>query len=178
MRAMPTAPPSSRMVSLRAEATPCPSAGNEPVIAVVPGVMLVVDVLKSCVPELHAPEAADFEGALYELVRQMQAVVQEEHWRRFLPSLMLLSQEAERYADVDRRMKESQLEVIDEVLRRGIAEGVLPPSVLDDIEATTSLLVGPILMAGLTDGDYLDDVSARQCAVQFVAGQARALSHR
>jgi len=139
---------------------------------------LVVDVLKSCVPELHAPEAADFEGALYELVRQMQAVVQEEHWRRFLPSLMLLSQEAERYADVDRRMKESQLEVIDEVLRRGIAEGVLPPSVLDDIEATTSLLVGPILMAGLTDGDYLDDAFARQCAVQFVAGQARALSHR
>jgi AcrR family transcriptional regulator len=134
---------------------------------------LVVAVLMSCVPELREPDDADFEGALLGLVQQMLGIVQEEHWRRFLPSLMLLSQEADKYAEVDRSMKESQLAVIGDVLRLGVAEGVLPDSVLDDLETATNLLVGPILMAGLTGATFLDDDFARQAAHQFVAGQAR-----
>ncbi len=132
---------------------------------------LVTDVLASCAPSFDAPDpGATFAEALEALVGSLVAVMDDEHWKRFLPALLLLKTQQGAIADLDGRMKQQQMDVIAEVLRRGVDEGVLRPDVLDDVDATITLLTGPILMAGLLGSTELDGAFADQVTAQFLAG--------
>ncbi len=134
---------------------------------------LVLDVLSSCAPHLEAIDASlDFADALRALIESFMAVLDDEHWSRVMPSMLMLKSELGPLADLDNDMKQEQAAVVTGVLRRGVDEGVLAPAVLDDVDLAVTLLAGPILMAGLTGMLPLDSVLADRVIAQFLAGQS------
>lgn len=135
---------------------------------------LVLDVLASCAPHLQPiDEDIPFEEALRVLVRSFMSVLGDEYWIRIMPSMLMLKNELDPLAELDHRIKEEQTAIVTGVLRRGVEEGALDPSVLDDIDLTVTLLAGPVLMAGFTGMVPLDDALADRVVGQFLAGQGR-----
>lgn len=133
---------------------------------------LVADVLTSCAPHLDpVVGASTFAEAIRLLVRSFIDVMTDEHWNRVLPSLLMLKSELGAMADLNQRISEQQAEVFADVLRRGVEEGALPASVLDDVDLAVTLLAGPVLMAGLTGMVPLDDALEEHVVEQFLAGQ-------
>jgi len=133
---------------------------------------LLAETFKACVPQFEAPppEVA-FETGLIELVHHMIAIVTDERWRRFFPAMLLLREQQPALAAIDSDMKAQQLGVYRELFERGVAEGVLPPSSLSDLELSMMLLLGPVLMASIMDDIDLDDAFADRVVEQFLAGQ-------
>ena len=134
---------------------------------------LVLDVLSSCAPRLEPiDDAADFDEALRRLIESFIAVLDDEHWSRVMPSMLMLKNELGPLADLDNDIKQQQADVVTGVLQRGVDEGALPAAVLDDIDLAVTLLAGPVLMAGLTGMVPLDESLARRVIAQFMAGQS------
>jgi AcrR family transcriptional regulator len=130
---------------------------------------LVDDVFHSCAPELQGVDAAaTFDEALRQLVDELLAIMSDPQWRRLVPALMLLKSQQGGIAELDDEMKAQQNKVVGDVLRRGVAEGVLRPDVLEDVDLTITLLAGPVLMAGLVDSVPLDGVLAERVIDQFL----------
>ncbi|HEX7135931.1 MAG TPA: TetR/AcrR family transcriptional regulator [Iamia sp.] len=133
---------------------------------------LVAAVFDSCAPAMEIPaEAASCEEGLRALVRSLARSLSEEHWDQLAPALILLSRQHPELADLDSEMKQAQHQATEAVLRLGITEGVLDPSVLDDVSRTIALLIGPVVFAGLTGMTAVDDDLADVCVRQFLAGQ-------
>jgi AcrR family transcriptional regulator len=133
---------------------------------------LVAAVLTECAPQLDAVDAeATFAEAIAQLVEAFMVVLRDEHWNRIMPSILLLKSEAGALAQLDEEMREQQHGVVEDVLRRGVAEGALPATVLDEVDVAMTLLSGPLLMAGLTGLADLDDALAARTIGQFLAGQ-------
>jgi AcrR family transcriptional regulator len=133
---------------------------------------LVAAVLTACAPTLD-PIADDvsFGDALRQLVEAFMTILRDEHWNRIMPAILLLKSEAGALAELDEEMREQQHGVVEDVLRRGVAEGALPATVLDEVDVAMTLLSGPLLMAGLTGLAELDDALAERVIEQFLAGQ-------
>jgi hypothetical protein len=102
----------------------------------------------------------------------MIGIVTDERWRRFFPAMLLLREQQPALAAIDHDMKAQQLAVYRELFERGVAEGVLPASSLSEFEMSMMLLLGPILMASISDDIELDDALAARVVEQFLAGQA------
>lgn len=133
---------------------------------------LVASVFGSCAPAMDIPEeVATCEEGLRALVRSLARSLSEEHWDQLAPALILLARQHPELADLDSEMKQAQHEATEAVLRRGIEEGVLDPAVLDDVNRTVVLIIGPIAFAGLTGMAEIDDALADACVDQFLAGQ-------
>jgi TetR/AcrR family transcriptional regulator of autoinduction and epiphytic fitness len=133
---------------------------------------LVAAVFDSCAPAMEIPaESATCEEGLRALVRSLARSLSEEHWDQLAPALILLSRQHPELADLDSEMKQAQHQATEAVLRLGIDEGVLDPSVLDDVSRTIALLIGPVVFAGLTGMTPVDDDLADVCVSQFLAGQ-------
>lgn len=131
---------------------------------------LVFDVINSCAPLLGAPEPdASFEEALTGLARQMVELLADPHWKRLAPALLLLKAEQAEMAELDEAMKARQSRVVGEILERGVSEGTIRSDVLDDLDMAGTLLVGPIVMAGLVESVPLDDTLVRRTVAQFLA---------
>lgn len=131
---------------------------------------LVFDVINNCAPLLRAPEPdAPFEEALLALARQMVELLADPGWRRLAPALILLKAEQAEMAELDEAMKARQSRVVEEILERGVAEGVIRTDVLDDLDMAGTLLIGPIVMAGLVDTVPLDDELVHRTVDQFLA---------
>jgi AcrR family transcriptional regulator len=134
---------------------------------------LVADVFQSCVPQFDPPGPdVGFEDGLQELVQHMLGILSDSRWRRFFPSILLLRDELPALADIDRAMKAQQLAVYRELFEKGVAEGVLAPEALEEMELSMLLLIGPLLGASVLDGVELDDALASRVVEQFLAGQA------
>jgi AcrR family transcriptional regulator len=140
---------------------------------------LVMGVLSSCAPHIE-PVADDlsFEAALRELVDGFVAVLVDEHWSQVLPALLMLKNEVGELADLEDSIRDQQTEVVRSVLQRGVDEGLLPDTVLGDVDRALTLLSGPLLLAGLTDSVPLDDHLVDEVVHQFLAGQARVVAAR
>jgi AcrR family transcriptional regulator len=137
--------------------------------------ILVADVFTECAPTFDEPDPGlAFEPALRQLVATFVDMMGDEHWKRLIPALLLLKTQKVEIAELDGEMNQAQAQVISGVFRRGVDEGILPPEVLDDIETEITLLVGPILMAGLLEHVALDDVLARRVVDQFLAAHRAA----
>lgn len=134
---------------------------------------LVAAVFSTCAPVVEMPaDVATCEEGLRALVRSLAEAMSEEHWNRLAPALILLSRELPELADLDTDMKKAQNEATERVLQMGVDEGVLHPSVLDDVERTITLLAGPVIFAGLAALTPVDEGLADACVQQFLAGQA------
>jgi hypothetical protein len=135
----------------------------------------VADVFAECAPRFDEPDPdLAFEPALRQLVDSFIEMMNDERWKRLIPALLLLKTQKAEMAQLDGEMNQAQAEVMSSVFRRGVDEGTLAPSVLDDLETEITLLVGPILMAGLIEHVPLDDVLARRVVDQFLAAHAAA----
>lgn len=134
---------------------------------------LVVDVLASCAPVIVAPPAElPFEVAIRRIVAQFVAAMADEAWNQVLPSLLMLKSEVGALSDLEHKVFEEQSQVVADVLRKGVDEGVIAADVLDDVDRAVTLLTGPVLMAGLSGAVPLDDVLVEQAVRQFLAGQS------
>jgi len=140
---------------------------------------LVAAVFANCAPEIDEPDPSlPFEAALRSLCYSFVDVLTDEHWRRFLPALMLLKSQMGEIAALEHDMHRQQSNVIDLVLRRGVDEGELRPDVLDDLETTITLLVGPVLMASLIDSVTIDRAFSDRVVSQFLAAHRSAAPGR
>ena len=132
---------------------------------------LVADVLASCTPRLaEVPPGIGFRDAVRRVVDESIAVMGDDHWSRVLPALLMLRNELGAAAELDQQVKVEQNEMIRSLLGRGVEEGLLAPSVLDEVDRAVALLLGPVLMAGLTGSVDLDDALAERVVEQFLAG--------
>ena len=130
---------------------------------------LVADVFEHIAPKLEAPCASlDFEAALHGLVRNTMGMMNEPEWQRVLPALLMLKQHQKGIADVEQRLQHTQLAVCSDVLQRGIDEGRIAPDA--DIEFLLTLLLGPLVMAGLTASTEMNEEFADQLVKHFLAG--------
>ena len=131
---------------------------------------LVADVFNVCAPQMVEPDAdLPFEAALRQLVDASIEFMTDERWRRLVPALLVLKSEKTAIAALEDQMNRDQADVVGNVLRRGVAEGVLRSEVTDDLPLAITLLVGPILMAGLTEMVPIDQVLADRVVDQFLA---------
>jgi AcrR family transcriptional regulator len=131
---------------------------------------LVADVFDTCAPHLvEPPSDLAFEPALRQLVLSTLTYMTDERWKRLVPALLLLKTEKAAIAALDDKMNRDQADVIGQVLQRGIDEGILRPEVGDDLDMSVTLLVGPILMAGLLGKVAVDEVLADRAVDQFLA---------
>ena len=130
---------------------------------------LVADVFEHIAPKLEAPCASlGFEAALHGLVRTTMGMMNEPEWQRVLPALLMLKQHQKGIADVEERLQHTQLAVCSDVLQRGINEGRIAPDA--DIELLLTLLLGPLVMAGLTASTEMNEEFANQLVGHFLAG--------
>ena len=130
---------------------------------------LVADVFDNCAPEVDEPDPSLPAGdALRALTQQLARSLSDPRWRRLLPALMLLKQQHEPVADIQDDISDRQMRVGDRLLRRCVDEGVLAPSVLDDVEGSLALLVGPLLLASLFETPAMDDAFVDRVADQFL----------
>lgn len=131
---------------------------------------LVNAVFHHCAPPLDLPSDDEpFEPALRQLARSLVDMLGDPHWKRLVPAIIILKSEMKPMADLENDMKQVQMNALASVLRRGIAEGRLRPEVLDDIQLTAVLLVGPFLMAALDDSMTLDAAFADRAVDHFLA---------
>lgn len=138
---------------------------------------LVADVFDACAPAMEIPaDVASCAEGLRILVRSLARSLSEEHWDQLAPALILLSRQHPELADLDSEMKQAQHQATEAVLRMGIEEGILDPSVLDDVNRTVALVVGPVVFAGLTGMTPVGDELADACVDQFLAGQGPSTS--
>jgi hypothetical protein len=117
-----------------------------------------------------------FEAALRQLIASTLELMTDERWKRLVPALLLLKSEKTAIAALDDQMNRDQADVIGNVLRRGVDEGVLRPEVADDLPLSITLLVGPILMAGLIEMVAVDQTLADRVVEQFLAANRVAAS--
>ena len=133
---------------------------------------LVAAVFDACAPAIQVPaDAETCEEGLRALTRSLARSLSEEHWDQLAPALILLSRQHPELKDLDSEMKQAQHQAAEAVLRQGVEEGILDPSVLDDVSRTVTLIIGPLIFAGLTAMTEADDALADACVAQFLAGQ-------
>jgi AcrR family transcriptional regulator len=131
---------------------------------------LVADVFNSNAPHLSPPDPdLDFEAALRSLMAELADTLADERWQRLLPALLALRAQHNGVAVLDSELKAQQHAVFSDLLRRGVDEGRVPPSMLDDLDRTITLIAGPLLMASLLDTAPLDRPLADACVDQFLA---------
>lgn len=131
---------------------------------------LVHDVFHTCAPELAMPSPdAPFEDALRTIAHSLVEMLDDPRWKRLMPALLLLKGEVEPMAELEHDLQEQQHDVITAVLRKGVADGLVGPDVLDDVHETITLLAGPIVMAGLAETTALTKEFADKAVEQFLA---------
>jgi AcrR family transcriptional regulator len=134
---------------------------------------LVAEVFDSCAPELIPPDPdLDARSALVEVRRQLAASLADPNWRRLLPALLLLRLRHPEIADIESDLSSRQQGVMSEVLTRCVEDGVVGAAILDDVDRSLTLLLGPLVMAALLGPLDEDDDLADRCVTQFLAGSA------
>lgn len=129
---------------------------------------LLADVFRSCAPQLDPPPSElGFLDALRQLIRMVHDRLNDPHWARLVPAMMMLKLYEPSIAAVSDDVEDTQLVIVRDVLGRGVAEGVLRP----DVDATDAMLhlIGPSLFAHLTGVRPLDDDFADRSAEAYVA---------
>lgn len=138
---------------------------------------LVAAVFDHCAPALTLPgDGTPVAEAIRTLVRGIATSMADDRWAQLAPALLLLSRQHPELKSLDSEMKQRQHEATEAVLRQGVEEGLLHPSVLDDVSATISLLAGPVVFAGLTGMTPADEALADRSVDQFLAHQRELLA--
>lgn len=118
---------------------------------------LLFDVFRELCPEVIKPDPSlGFVDALREMMQVSSGQLSDERWRRAIPGLMMLKEHDDDFMKLHDELRESQTDVLDDVLRRGIREGLVRRSVTSD-EAMPALF-GPLFLTVLSGGDVNDEV--------------------
>jgi AcrR family transcriptional regulator len=134
---------------------------------------VLVSVIEGCAPQIEPPdESLAFEDALRALTADLVRMLNDPHWARVLPALLVLRTQKHGIADLEQRIEKRQEHAIDAVLRRGFDEGVLAPDV--DVDEASALLVGPLLMANLMGKPTVDDAFCDKVVEAFLRTYAAA----
>lgn len=130
---------------------------------------LVAAVFEECAPDLQPPDPdLDAEQAMRSLIHQLAESIADPRWKRLIPALFLLKAQHEPVADLEDDLSSRQTELLASVLTRAVDDGVLDASVLDDLHATSALLAGPLIMAGVFDFVALTDDFVDRVVDQFL----------
>jgi AcrR family transcriptional regulator len=130
---------------------------------------LVIAVFGHIAPNLPAPDPnLTFEEGLRVLAHEFVAIVSDPYWKRLIPAMLLLKSEMHEIAELNDDLQQHQADVVTPVLECGVHEGWLPEGF--DAQCVSTLLIGPILMAALTDSTPLTPEFADHCVDHFLAG--------
>jgi AcrR family transcriptional regulator len=130
---------------------------------------LVLAVFGHLAPKLPDPDPSlTFEQGLRVLAHSFVEIVNDPYWKRLVPAMLLLKSEMQEVAALDADLKQHQDDVVTPVLECGVDEGWLAPGF--DAASISTLLIGPILMAALTDSTPLTTEFADRCVDHFLAG--------
>lgn len=112
---------------------------------------LVAEVFSECAPDVPDPDPDEsFETGMRAVVTALARSLSDDKWRRLFPALILLANQQDELHHLDSDMKKRQHDLAEELLRRGVNEGHLVPSVLDDLGRSMALLVGPLVFSAIT----------------------------
>ncbi len=129
---------------------------------------VLLEVIETCAPQIDAPDPdTDVETALRDTVKAVAGFVRDPQWSRMLPALLMLKQHEAPIADLEQRIEREQDRVLTDLLERAVAEGLIPTGV--DIQEAIAFLVGPVLMAHLTEKVMIDDDFADRVVDRFLA---------
>ncbi|MGN6693898.1 MAG: TetR/AcrR family transcriptional regulator [Aquihabitans sp.] len=130
---------------------------------------LVIDVFSHIAPNLPDPDPnLTFEEGLRVLAHSFVAIVSDPYWKRLIPAMLLLKSEMHEIDELNADLQQHQSDVVTPVLECGMHEGWLPEGF--DAQCVSTLLIGPILMAALTESTPLTDEFADHCVDHFLAG--------
>ena len=121
---------------------------------------LLIDVMSSNMPEIALPPSElDFEAALRQLVGDVATTLATPEWLALLPALMSLKQHLPEIRDLSDAAEEHRVDVLADIIARGVAEGVLPTGL--DAWMVGTVVIGPVvftLLSGRLDqvGDVAD----------------------
>ena len=129
---------------------------------------VLLDVMEVCAPDITMPdEALGVEGGLREIAHRIGGMLNDPEWARVLPALLLLKRHEDGVADLEKRLEERQNDVLDRLIRRGVADGLLSADA-DDREAATQL-IGPLFFAHLTGSVTVDEGFIDRTVDRFLA---------
>jgi AcrR family transcriptional regulator len=129
---------------------------------------ILVSVIESCAPQIPTPDPdVGVLDGLHQVVHSMADALNDPEWARVLPALLMLKNHEAGIAAMNDRIEHEQDMVLETLLRRGAAEGVLRKD-LDPQEAMAALL-GPLLFAHLTESVKLDTGFVDRTVDRFLA---------
>lgn len=132
---------------------------------------LLIDVLRSNVPEIEVPDPAlGFEGALRALVAQVAATLADPRRACILPAIFALRQQIPDVDELSARDQDEKMEAIRVVLALGVDEGAITAD-LDPMLVGYQLL-GPLVLAALT-GNEVDTAALADQVVDRFIGSVR-----
>ena len=132
---------------------------------------LLVDAVQGKIPQLAVPPPdLAFEPALRDAVRTFVAVFEDPEWVRVQPAILLLKLTEESIACLQQEMHDEQRAIFAEIVRRGVAEGALPPGI--DLEELAAHLIGPIFFAQVNGAPAIDAAFGDRVVDRFLAWAA------
>jgi len=128
---------------------------------------VLLSVIESCAPKLPEPDPdADVVDALRAVVHAMVDALRDPEWARMLPALLMLKNHEAGIKAIDERLEHEQDMVVTTLIERAAKDGVLEPGI--DVPEATTLLLGPLLFAHLTESVPLDDAFADRTLDRFL----------
>jgi AcrR family transcriptional regulator len=136
---------------------------------------LLVDSVTCMVPSLEPPPAElPFEPALRQLMAQIVETMADPEWNRVLPAIFMLKFTEPHIAGLQEQMQGEQHGIVEEVMKRGVAEGVLPAGL--EVEEVAAQLFGPLLLAMLSGRPPLDAAFGDRLVDHFLLWASAAIS--
>lgn len=117
---------------------------------------ILVAVIEHAAPRIEDPDASlGFAASLRRLTAELRRMLNDPDWARVIPALLTLRIHQDGIADIEQRLEARQDRVVDVVLRRGVAEGLVNPDY--DLDEASAMLVGPLMFAHLTGKPAVDE---------------------
>jgi AcrR family transcriptional regulator len=128
---------------------------------------LFVAVIEANAPRLPDPEpGVDVVTALRAAVRSVASSLTDPDWARVLPALLLLRHHVDDIKALEERLEGRQDEVLTTLIGRAAAEGIIDAEA--DVHEAITHLVGPLVLAQLTESVRIDDGFADRTLERFL----------
>lgn len=129
---------------------------------------LVEAAMRAFKPAIATPVAGPVRDRLVELLEGLASFVRTSQWSSCLPALIEAAERDPEARQLHRRISVERRQVLEQVLRDGVASGELRPDV--DIELLAECLVGPVFMRRLFAHRPLDPAQVPALVDQVLVG--------
>ncbi len=132
---------------------------------------ILIDVIDHLMPTIPPIDPAlGFADAVHAFTRTIVTMFSDPEWARVIPSLLLLKQLEPAFAQMEKRLEDNQFATARQLYDLGVAEGLVDPAL--DFHVATSLLMGPLLFAHLSNTFQLDAAFGDHVADAFLRAHA------